>query len=176
MASDFMSTFDLSTRYATNTYARTNSVQSDAYQSLIDAGYTIQDSNDTGLAMDDFLQLMIQQFQNQTMDNTASTTDMMNQLVQMSVVQAITDVQKSIATMVDASTMSYSASLVGKTVTIGQYGADGTLQEIVGEVQGTGTYQNQQVIFVNGNQYYLNEIMAVGTLPDGALNSGDATE
>ena len=98
------------------------------------------------------------QFQNQDMDNPASTSDMMNQLMQMSTIQAM-------ATMTDASTMSYAASLVGKTVTIGEF-TNGRLNEIVGEVTASATYNGEQVIFVNGTQYPLTSIMAVGELPD----------
>ena len=72
----------------------------------------------------------------------------------------------SIGTMVDASTLTYAASLVGKEVTIGQYDDKGNLTEIVGTVTGTGTYKGLPVIFVNDKQYYLNEILAVGRVPE----------
>lgn len=109
------------------------------------------------LDMDDFLMLMVAQFQNQTIDNTADSSDMLNQLVQMSVVEAITNIT-------DAAVMMYAGSLVGKEVTVGQYN-NGTLEEIVGVVTGTGMAGGQQVIFVNGKSYYLSDIMAVGRLP-----------
>ena len=67
-----------------------------------------------GLDFTDYLQLMVQQLQNQTMDNTTDTSDMLNQLVQMSVVQMMTTVKTSIDTLVDANTLTYAASLVGK--------------------------------------------------------------
>ena len=70
----------------------------------------------------------------------------------------------SMVNMTDAVTMNYAASLVGKEVTVGKY-VDGKLQEVVGEVTGTGTMDGQQVIFVNDEYYYLSEIMAVGKLP-----------
>ena len=107
------------------------------------SGY-VQDSNSDNLTltMVDFLQLMVMQFQNQDIENPASTSDMMNQLISMSTIQAM-------ATMTDAATMSYAASLVGKTVTIGQY-EGGSLKEIVGEVTGSATYNGEQVIFVDG--------------------------
>ena len=47
------------------------------------------------LSFTDMLGLMVAQFQNQTIDNQASTTDMMNQLVQMTTMQAIIDLQRS---------------------------------------------------------------------------------
>ena len=168
MSSDFMPMNLYTGGYggASRTAASDRVGKSDAYQDLIDAGWNIQNQNDMGLDMEDFLQLIVQQFQNQSIDQTASSTDMLNQLVQMSVVQAISQVTQSIATMVDASTLNYAASLVGKEVTVGKYDEDGELQEIVGQVTGTGTYQGLPVIFVNGEQYYLNEIMAIGRLPE----------
>lgn len=94
----------------TPTIARTSS--SDTGNNV---GYLKDSSADKlTLTMEDFLQLMIAQFQNQDIDNPASTSDMMNQLISMSTIQ-------SMKTMTDAATMSYAASLVGKTVTIGEY-------------------------------------------------------
>ena len=121
----------------------------------------------TTLSFTDMLGLMVAQFQNQTMDNQASTTDMMNQLVQMSSMQAMTEMSTQIKELTLANVMSYSASLVGKTVTVGVYNEENKeTEEIVGVVQGTGTYNGQQVIYLdNGKGYFLNEIMAVGTLP-----------
>lgn len=117
----------------------------------------------SSLDMTDFLTLMVAMFQNQDIDNAASTTDMMNQFVQMSVVQAITN----ISTLIDDSTvLTYAASLVGKEVTIGEV-VDKEMVETVGTVIGTGTLNGQQVIFLdNDKSYYLNQILAVGRLPE----------
>ncbi|WP_322198951.1 flagellar hook assembly protein FlgD [Acutalibacter intestini] len=116
----------------------------------------------TELDMNDFLILMVAMFQNQDIDNAASTTDMMNQMVQMSVVQAITNIN----TLIDDSTvLTYAASLVGKEVTIGKY-VNKELQEITGVVTGTGTLNGQQVVFIGNDSYYLTDIMAVGRLPE----------
>lgn len=125
-----------------------------------------QPGEDIGLDFTEYLQLMVQQLQNQTIDNTTDTSDMLNQLVQMSVVQMMTTVQESLESLVDASTLNYAASLVGKEVTVGRYDDEGNLEEVVGQVTGTGTYQGTPVIFVNGEMYALNSIMAVGRLPE----------
>ena len=124
------------------------------------------------LQMDDFLQLMVATFQNQSIDNTADTNEMMNQMVQMSVIQAVTSLTNL---MTESTSLSYAASLVGKEVTVGQ--KDGKeLREITGTVTGTGTVGGQQVIFLDDDQsYYLSDIMAVGRLPDAPLKS-EATE
>lgn len=171
----------LDTRYASATYA-SDSSSAVSKEELESMGYTVSDpSEDLGLSFTDFLQLMVAQMQNQTIDSAADPSDMVNQLVQMSVVQMMSSVKTSLDNLTDASTMTYAASLVGKTVTVGSYDDEGNVQEIVGTVTGTGTYQNTPVIFVNDQMYPLNSIMAVGTLPqvpdtgdgDGAQTGGD---
>ena len=120
---------------------------------------SVKKSSDSfGLDMTDFLKMMVAQFQNQDPENAADTSDMLNQMVQMQMVQALVN-------MTDASVMSYAASLVGKQVTVGQYDSEGKLQEVVGTVTGTGTYNGSQVVFVGDKYYPLSEILAVGTLP-----------
>lgn len=152
--------------YSTNTQT-TKTSSSDTGNNV---GYLKDSSADKlTLTMQDFLQLMIAQFQNQDIDNPASTSDMMNQLISMSTIQAM-------STMTDAATMSYAASLVGKTVTIGEYTSASGLKEIVGEVTGTGTYNGEQVVFVNGKSYALSSIMAVGELPPTEKTPSNGTE
>lgn len=180
MDSTFMPIGLDSTLYSGQNTQRTSSADQDLIDQLEDMGYKItQPGEDVGLDFTDYLQLMIQQLQNQTIDNATDTSDMLNQLVQMSVVEMMAQVQTTIDTLVDANTLTYAASLVGKTVTVAQYDENGELQEIVGTVTGTGTYQGVQVIFLdNGEMYALNEIMAVGTLPEipDPPETGDGTE
>ena len=116
-------------------------------------------NDNMGLEMTDFLNLMVTQLTSQSMDQTADTSEMLNQMVQMQMITAITN-------LTDASIMSYAASLVGKEVTVGQYDAEGNLQQTVGQVTGTGTYGGEQVVFVGDKYYYMSEIMAVGRLPE----------
>lgn len=114
--------------------------------------------NNTDLDMTDFLKLMIVQLQSQTLDDSMDTSEMMNQLVQMQMVTAITN-------MTETNIMTYAGSLVGKEVTIGIVNGD-KLEERLITVIGTGTYDGQQVIFgSDGETYGLNQIMAVGKLP-----------
>lgn len=174
-SSDFMP-LALDKLYTQNAYAANQSSSTTSAEELESLGYTVKDpSEDLGLDFNDFLQLMVAQLQNQTIDNTADTSDMINQMVQMSVVQMMSSVQTSLDTLSAASTMTYAASLVGKTVTVGTYDEEGNIQEVVGEVTGTGTYQGSTVVFVNGEMYPLNSIMAVGTLPD-ASTGGDGSQ
>lgn len=155
---------DIASRYST--YATTG--DRDIYTNPADVEKENALYKDKGtLSFTDMLGLMVTQFQNQTIDNQASTTDMMNQLVQMSSMQAMNEMTSNMKELALANVMSYAASLVGKTVTVGVYNEKTKeMEEIVGTVQGTGTYDGQQVIYLdNGKGYFLSDIMAVGTLP-----------
>lgn len=116
----------------------------------------------TELNMEDFLQLMIVQLQSQTIDNAMDTSEMMNQMVQMQMISALTN-------MTETNVMTYASSLVGKVVTIGVTTEKG-LEEREVLVTGTGVMNGQQVIFGKDatgkvETYGLNQIMAVGQLP-----------
>lgn len=184
MSTDFMP-MALDALSTSNPYAtQKSSSGSMTAEELEQLGYTVSDPDeDLGLDFTDFLQLMVAQLQNQTIDNAADTSDMLNQLVQMSVVSMLSSVKTGLDTLTQANTLTYAASLVGKTVTVGAYDDKGNIQEIVGTVTGTGTYQNTQVIFVNGEMYPLSNIMAVGELPSapetgesgGQTDSGEQT-
>ena len=118
--------------------------------------------NNTELDMQDFLQLRIVQLQNQTIDDTMDTSEMMNQMIQMQMITAMSN-------MTETSVQSYASSLVGKVVTIGIV-TDKGLEEREVIVTGTGVMNGQQVIFGKDSKgnietYGLNQIMAVGQLP-----------
>ena len=114
-----------------------------------------------GLEMDDFLMLMVATLQNQSIDETADTSDMLNQMVQMSMITAMNNISSLVT---ESTSLTYAASLVGKHVTVGIYEGN-TLKEIYGEVTGTGTLNGRQVIFMGDDIYYLTDVMAVGKLP-----------
>ncbi|NCE66045.1 hypothetical protein D1159_16030 [Pseudoflavonifractor sp. 524-17] len=116
-----------------------------------------QSDTSPDLNMTDFLQLMVVQLQSQTIDNTADTSDMLNQLVQMQMVTAL-------ANVTDASVMSYAGSLVGKEVTVLTYDGNKAVEKVI-TVTGTATSNGEQVIFAGDEAYKLSDIMAIGRLP-----------
>ena len=124
--------------------------------------HTTDEKASMALDMTDFLQLMVATFQNQTMDNTADIGDMMNQMVQMSVVQTITNLNSLIT---NTANMSYAASLVGKDVTVLRTSGRDT-EQIQGTVTGTGTVDGQQMVFLGNDSYALSDIIAVGRMPE----------
>lgn len=184
MTSDFMplsmNSYQTASTYSSSKSDKEEGSSSPTIDQVQEWGYTVKDPNDAfDLDFSDFMMLMVQQLQNQTIDNTADTSDMLNQMVQMSVVQMMAKVQSSMDELTASTNMSYAASLVGKTVTVGVYNEEGKIEEVVGEVEGTGVYQGSMVIFIDGEMYPLNSIMAVGTLPeipDEGGEGGDGSE
>ena len=157
------------TRYA-------QAAQQSSQKGIWDESLTKEAARDnTNLTFEDMLLLMVTQLQNQTIDNQADTNDMMNQLIQMTVMQAITEMSTQVEDLTNANIMSYSASLVGKEVTVGVVDKKngGLAEEIVGTVTATGTYNGQQVIFLGDRYFPLSSIMAVGRLPDEAVDGTD---
>ena len=141
-----------------------------------ESSYTNSSMDAYGLDMSDFLSLMVAQFTNQSMDNSADINDMLNQLVQMQMVTALASMSTTMETMTDHSIMTYAASLVGKEVTVSGYDKDGNYSELVGEVTATGSYGGEQVIFIEDKMYYMTQIIAVGRLTSvntGSGSSGD---
>ena len=119
---------------------------------------TTRKQDPSSLDLTDFLNLMVVQLQNQSIDSSMDTSDMLNQMVQMEMITALTN-------MTDASVMSYAGSLVGKEVTIGDY-SSGELVEKVVTITGSGVYNGENVLFVGNDVYKLSSVMAVGRLPE----------
>lgn len=113
---------------------------------------------DNTLTMDSFMKLLAAQLQNQDMMNPMKDNEFMQQMTQMATITAMN-------TMTDVAVTSYAASLVGKEVTLATITESNDMKEIVGTVTGSGLYGGKQVIFVNGESYYLSSVMAVGKLP-----------
>ena len=164
--SDWSSSFDLLTRTtgAASTTGTTPSKVDDTYYT--NENYTGEPRekvrDNSTLTFEDMLLLMVTQLQNQTIDNQADTNDMMNQLIQMTVMQAMTEMSTQVEELTQANVMSYAASLVGKEVTVGVYNEE---TKKIDEIVGTVTANGMNVIFIGDKSYTLSSVMAVGRLP-----------
>ena len=184
MSSMLDSMMDITSRYASTARAAENNSETSSSSSVrtLEEMQAAQKAKKDGssnstLSFEDMLLLMVTQLQNQTIDNTADTNDMMNQIIQMTVMQAITEMSSKVDDMTEANILNYTASLVGQTVTLPVYDKEGKLVgEKEGVVTGTGLYNGQRVIFVGNETYLLNQIMAVGKLPAKKPEEGDETE
>lgn len=119
-------------------------------------------SSGADLDFEDFLTLMVAQFKNQSIDNQADTTEMLNQMVQMSLIQSITDIRELIT---ESTATTTAASMIGQKVTIGQIvGGEPVEKEIT--VVGTGMVNGEQVLFGDDDKSYnMTDVIAIGKIP-----------
>lgn len=167
---DFMRNyaFDITNRYADqNKVGKKEATSTDSLNGNDRKDVTSKRDPSGSLTFEDMLLLMVTQLQNQTIDNQADPNDMMNQIIQMTVMQALTEVSTQVDQLTEANILNYSASLVGKEVTVGVWNEETeSIDEVFGTVTATGTYKGQQVLFIGDKYYPLSSIMAVGKLPE----------
>ena len=111
-------------------------------------------STSTSLTASDFLTLFVTQIQNQDFNDPMDNSEMMNQITQLSNMQMMQQ-------MASFSKSSYAMSLVGKTVTATRYDSSGDLDTTTGTVSKVSLVDEEYVLYVNGKQYNLEEIMEV---------------
>lgn len=107
----------------------------------------------------DFLKLLVTQMQNQDPLNPINNSDMMTQLAQLSTVDGMTQLNKSMSDMLTLQQLTQGANLVGKTVTYNK--TDGSVpgRGVVKSVQvNSGTLQLQMN---NGRSVTLSQITSI---------------
>lgn len=114
--------------------------------------------DNTKLDIDAFLQLMAAQIQNQDVlgsgGSGSSNEDYVGQMLQMTLIQSISD-------MMDMSMTSYATSMIGKEVSVAD--TSGTsVTEVKGIVTGVTLYGNDPMVQVNGKEYSLSQVMVIG--------------
>ena len=115
--------------------------------------------DNTTLNMDDFYALMAAEMQYQDVLNPESNTaEMMNQMVQMSMINAMQD-------MMTMSMTTYAGSLMGKEVIIADT-TTGKMETVYGVVEGVNLYNGTPTIIVNGKEYSMSQIMGLGKAPE----------
>ncbi len=105
--------------------------------------------------MDDYLSLIVAEMRTQDVLNpNTDTSQMVQQLVSMTTIQAMQD-------MVSASNSQYSASLVGKTVVVADYDSNGKYFQEEGVVESVIMASDSPTFMINGKEYNLSNVMEV---------------
>ncbi|MDL2293593.1 fibronectin type III domain-containing protein [Ruminococcaceae bacterium OttesenSCG-928-D13] len=117
---------------------------------------TPYETDDGGVKVDDFLNLMIAQMTNQDFMNPADDSQYVTQMAQFATMQSMQELSYYSQT-------SYVSSLVGKTVTVASLGLGGSVKSETGVVTSISLSNNEYLITVNGKQYELNQIMNINS-------------
>jgi flagellar basal-body rod modification protein FlgD len=109
--------------------------------------------SDQSLSMDDFFQLMVAQLQNQDMFNPTDNSEMVSQMAQFSMVNALSDLQ-------ELSSVTYSMSLIGKQATVA-YMKDGQMYSDSGVISGVNLFNGSAEVLIGQNSYGIANVMSI---------------
>ena len=121
-----------------------------------------------GMSIDDFYKILATQMKYQDADNPMDTSEMMAQMVQTQMIEAITQ-------MTQTNTITYASSMVGKEVAMaeideqGKFTGDVTKGTITGMLMG-----DSPILFIGDKGYYMSQIMTIGKVPE--KNEDDETQ
>lgn len=117
--------------------------------------------------MSDFYTLLATQIQYQDADNPMDTSEMVSQLVQNQMSEAITQMSTAVSDLSTVNLLNYASSMMGKEVTVAEVDKDGyyTGEELKGVVSGVSLGTVPTVV-IDGKEYSLVQIMGVGTVPE----------
>lgn len=159
---------------------------SDAYNLQ---SYTVESNDKNTLSMTDFFQLLATQLQNQDVTNPMETSEMMAQLTQMGMMQAMSSMTTAIDTSTTTTAQTYAAGLIGQEVTVAvteeRNGIDVPVDVKYAKVEYVSFVNGNPAIKVEGDkkEYSLSYVLGVGRLPnpyeektEEETEGGDGTE
>ena len=132
-----------------------------------DTSLTKETKNPYELTMSDFYTLLATQIQYQDADNPMDTSEMVSQLVQNQMSEAITQMSTAVSDLSTVNLLNYASSMMGKEVTVAEVDKDGyyTGEELKGVVSGVSLGTVPTVV-IDGKEYSRVQIMGVGTVPE----------
>lgn len=151
---------------ATATSAARSSTASKT-EDTTDTSLAKETKNPYELTMSDFYTLLATQIQYQDADNPMDTSEMVSQLVQNQMSEAITQMSTAVSDLSTVNLLNYASSMMGKEVTVAEVDKDGyyTGEELKGVVSGVSLGTVPTVV-IGGKEYSLVQIMGVGTVPE----------
>lgn len=121
-------------------------------------------ASSNGMSINDFYKVLAAQMKYQDADNPMNTSEMMAQMVQTQMIEAITQ-------MTQTNTITYASSMVGKEVAMaevneyGQFTGEVTKGTITGMLMG-----DNPILFIGEKGYYMSQIMTIGKVPEKTEN------
>ena len=145
------------------------------YSSLINtltgssaAGSSVADSSATKsngeLSTDSFFKLLASQLQNQDMSNPMNNSEMMTQITQIAMMQAMKNFSTSMDDFAQINMISYGTSMMGKDVTLGIPDKTGQIKKINGTVSRVDIFSGVPTLYLSNDDktgYSLANIMSV---------------
>jgi len=135
--------------YLNSLYSATNAANTSASTSTSASGT---------MSQADFLKLLTSQLKNQDPLDPQSSTDFVSQLSTFSNMQAMTNMNTNISSMLSQQSYTNAVSMIGKQVT--------TSDNKSGVVSQVGMDQGTPYLYVGNNQYQLSDIISISNAAD----------
>ncbi len=113
-----------------------------------------EDASSQDVQLQDFLNLMVAQLQNQDFMNPVNDTEFLSQMATFATMQQMQE-------LASYSKYNYTASMVGKEVTVAKYGIGGDVERDEGIIEKISFVDDEYLVYVNGNAYGLHQVMEV---------------
>ena len=166
--SDYLT--DYSNSYVNELLNKANYKPSQTKDLYGDTKFTDKQTND--LTSQDFLNLMMEQLQNQDFMNPMDDTQFLSQLAQFSSMQYMQE-------LANYSKQNYVSSLVGQTITASKFTNAGGLDTTTGVVTKISLVDDEYLVYIGDKSYTLDQIMEIGVSSGGSSGSttpGDGTD
>lgn len=135
--------------------SKVNSIDDRSNTALLKNRKTVLSTN-AQMSMSDFYKIMAAQLKYQDPSSPVDSSDMLNQMTQMSMISSIENMNTMIMT-------SYTTSMIGKEVTIAVKQRDSNkVEEVKGVVTGVNLSGKETTVWVNGKEYRASQIMQIG--------------
>ncbi len=128
-----------------------------------------EDPSSQNVQLDDFLNLMVAQLQNQDFMDPVDDTQFLSQMATFATMQQMQE-------LASYSKYNYTASMVGKEVTVAKYDIGGGVQQDKGVIERISFVDEEYLIYVNGNAYGLHQIMEVSAGTSSSEDTGPQSQ
>lgn len=141
--------------------------------------YTVESNDKNTLSMTDFFKLLATQLQNQDTTNPMETSEMMAQLTQMGMMQAMSSMTTAIETSTTTTAQTYAAGLIGQEITVAvteeKNGIDVPVDVKYAKVEYVSFTNGNPSIKVEGDkkEYPLSYVLGIGKIPNPYENDGE---
>ncbi|GLC80449.1 flagellar hook capping FlgD N-terminal domain-containing protein [Lacrimispora brassicae] len=135
------------------------------YSSLINALTDNSAATSSGeLTTDGFFKLLAAQLQNQDMSNPMDNSEMMTQMTQIAMMQAMNNFSTAMEDFSQINTINYGTSMMGKEVTLATTDKTGQIKKINGTVTRVDIFSGIPTLYINDDDktgYSIANIMSV---------------
>lgn len=146
----------------------------------VTGSYSAGSNSKNTLDVTSFIKLLAAQLSNQDMSNTMDNSEIMSQMTNMAMVQALTTMTQSLNTSAAVTTQTYAGSLIGQEVTVAVTDpSTGAMTGVkYGKVVSVDFTQGNPVVRLEGDDttYSMSSVLGVGRINDTTGSTDEAGE